>query len=82
MKNLIAAAVVTAAALFAGTQTVEAGDPCVHCHYKTIVEYKCIQKPVVKCITKYDHCGKPYEVKVVDYVTVKIPVYKQIKVCH
>lgn len=84
MTKFISAAALTLALTFAGTQSVEAGHDhdCVKCYYKTVVEYKLVEKPVVKYITKYTDCGKPYQVKVIDYVTIKVPVTKRVKVCY
>ena len=52
------------------------------CHYKTITTYEYIQKPIYSYVTKYDHCGHPYQVKVLSYQTVQVPVQKLIKVCY
>lgn len=50
--------------------------------WKTITLYKTIQKPYVDYVTKYDHCGKPYQVEIVRYETVQIPYTKRVKVYY
>jgi len=83
MKNLLSAAALGLALVFGGmcATSAQAGHS-VHCHYKTVIVYKTVSKPVVRYITKFDHCGKPYRVKVIKYVHVRVPVKKLVKVCH
>jgi hypothetical protein len=52
------------------------------CHYKAIITYEYQTQPIVDWVTSYDHCGRPYEEKVVHYVTVKVPVRRLVKVCY
>ena len=51
-------------------------------YWKEVTVYETREVPEVRCITKYDHCGKPYEVKVVVYRTIRVPVVKRIKVAY
>ncbi len=53
-----------------------------NCYYKTVITYEYQTQPVVEWVTKYDHCGKPYQEKVVRHITVKVPVKHVVKVCH
>ncbi len=66
-----------------GTATqVSAGSYPSCCAYKTVMTYEYVKKPCAAYITKFDHCGKPYRVRVVTYRTVKIAVPKLVKVCY
>ena len=62
------------------------------CHYKTVTCYERVtcyetrQEAYTKCVTLYDHCGRPYEATRTCYrdvqvpVTKVVPVYKRVKV--
>lgn len=81
LKTLAIAA--TLATGLACTSTANAG----HCHapqcyYKTVITWQVIEEPCYDYVTKYDHCGRPYQVRVVTYKTVRIPVEKLVKVCY
>ena len=78
---ILAALMLTISFASFGTSTAEAGH-YPRCYYKTVTAYKIVKKPIVQYITKYDHCGKPYRVKIVTWKTVKIPYQKRIRVCH
>ena len=81
IKTVAVAAVVMGSMAFAtGAQASDCHQP--RCYWKTIVVYQSVQKPCVSYVTKYDHCGKPYSVRVVTYKTIQVPVEKQIKVCY
>ena len=85
LKKIACGMLVAGLATGVGTSEAYAGyygyEPPV-CHYKTVITYEYQTQPVVEWVTKYDHCGKPYEVKVVRYVSVKVPVKHIVKVCH
>jgi hypothetical protein len=51
-------------------------------YWKTVTVYIPVEKPVVKCITRYDHCGNPYQIEVVSTRTVNVAVTKQVKVYY
>ncbi len=51
------------------------------CQYKTVVTYKYEKVPYQKQVLKYKSCGTPYYVWQTFYKTVKVPVYKRVKVC-
>lgn len=71
----------TAFAMGSATQVSAGhGTPC--CTYKTVITYQYVRKACISYITKFDHCGKPYRVRVVTYRTVKIAVPKLVKVCY
>lgn len=83
LKNVVCGLLVAGAIGFVGTSTASATHyPPSYCHYKTVISYEYQTQPIVEWVTKYDHCDRPYEVKVVRYVTVKVPVKKLVKVCH
>jgi hypothetical protein len=75
-----------AAAMFVGFSGFSAGQASAcdvpRCYWKTVTVYVEEQVPYVRYVTKYDHCGKPYAAKVVDYRTVKVPVQTRVKVCY
>ena len=75
-----------AAALLVGltfSSTASAGDCYVpRCVYKPVTTWEIVQKPCVEYVTRYTHCGKPYQVEVVTYHAVKVPVTKLVKVCY
>ncbi|MFV0446031.1 MAG: hypothetical protein ACK5Q5_20840 [Planctomycetaceae bacterium] len=65
------------------TSTASAGNcHAPRCYYKTVITWQVIEEPCYDYVTKYDHCGQPYRVKVVTYKTVKVPVEKLVKVCY
>ncbi len=83
LKKVLCGMLVAGAIGFVGTSTASASHcspPC--CYYKTIITYEYETQPIVDWVTKYDHCGRAYEVKVVRYITVKVPVKRQVKVCY
>ena len=94
LRSLVAAGIVLGATALGSVQSAEAGgygyDNYGHGGYsyqpqytwKTITLYKTIQKPYVDYVTKYDHCGKPYQVEIVRYETVQIPYTKRVKVYY
>lgn len=82
LKKVVCGMLVAGAIGFVGTSTASATHYPPSCYYKTVIVWEHQTQPVVDWVTKYDHCGKPYEVKVVRYVTVKVPVKKLVKVCY
>ena len=55
-------------------------DDCHYPIYKTIIVYKYKSVPYRKKLIRYDHCGEPYVVWKTYWRTVKIPVYKKIRI--
>ena len=81
LQSLVAGLVVTAS--LALTSTASAGScHAPRCHYKTVITWQYIEEPCYDYVTQYDHCGRPYQVEVVTYKTVKVPVEKLVKVCY
>ncbi|MCA9082034.1 MAG: hypothetical protein KDA58_15840 [Planctomycetaceae bacterium] len=88
MRHLFNYKPVLAAALVLGgmslaSANVEASD-ChqPRCYWKTVTVIECVERPVVKYVTKYDHCGKPYLDKVIVMKTMHVPVQKRVWVCE
>src|SRR5262249_40468162 len=50
----------------------------VETRYKTVTDYKIERQAYTVCVTEYDHCGKPYEVKKTCYRDVKVPCTRQV----
>ena len=63
------------------TGAATAGDYCppkykyVTC-YETVTCWEVRKEAYTKCVTKYDHCGKPYQATVTCYRDVKVPVIR------
>lgn len=72
---------VVAASLLAGSASVGTDGDCTPCYYKKVVCYENQKVPYTVCVTRYDHCGRPYQVEVVRYRTVTVRVVKLVKVC-
>jgi hypothetical protein len=77
----IAAAVL--GTVIAASSIASAGDyscpvppPCGH--YQTILVTKCVEVPFTRCVTVYDHCGRPYQVERVGVKTVEVTVKKRV----
>jgi hypothetical protein len=76
VKSLLAGSFVCGSVSFAWA------DHCVPCHYKPVVCYEAREVPYTVCVTRYDHCGRPYHVEVTRYRTVTVRVTKLVKVCY
>lgn len=50
--------------------------------WKTITTYETVKKQYIDYVTKYDHCGHPYQVEVVRYEYVQVPVTRQVRVAY
>lgn len=48
--------------------------------YKTVIDYKTETVEVVKYVTLYDHCDRPYRVKQVYCKEIEVPVKKVVPV--
>ncbi|MEZ6056948.1 MAG: hypothetical protein R3C01_09600 [Planctomycetaceae bacterium] len=81
-RNLFVAALVTGTMAFASGTASASGCHAPRCYWKTVTVYVSVEKPCVHYITKYTSCGRPYQVQVVTYKTVQVPVQKQVKVCY
>jgi hypothetical protein len=55
-------------------------DHCPTYTYKWVVTYEARLQPYQACVTKYDHCGKPYHVYVTRYRVLQVPVKKLVRV--
>lgn len=82
LKKVCCGTLVAGAIAFVGAPTASASHCPPNCYYKTIITYEYETQPIVEWITKYDHCDRPYQVKVVNYVTVRVPVKRLVKVCY
>lgn len=86
MRRLISRKSLLAVALLLGACGFSAGTASAcdtpRCYWKTVTVYVEEQVPYTRYVTKYDHCGKPYRVAVIDYRTVRVPVQQRVKVCY
>ncbi len=82
--NLKSAALATLLAAGLSFANTASASDCYapRCFYKTITTWEIVEKPYIDYVTKYDHCGQPYLVKVVSYETIRVPVTKLVKVCY
>lgn len=48
--------------------------------YETVTCYETRQECYEVCVTRYDHCGKPYHAYVTKHRDVQVPVTKQVAV--
>jgi hypothetical protein len=88
VKRLIVAGVVALTLGGAATTTAHASEP--YCppgyvlkkvvSYQTVVAYETRVESYTVCVTKYDHCYKPYHVYEKRYRDVQVPVKKQVAV--
>ncbi|MCA9056073.1 MAG: hypothetical protein KDA75_19710 [Planctomycetaceae bacterium] len=81
LRSILAAAAL-AAGLAVTTSASAGGCHTPRCYYKTVITWKIVEEPCYDYVTRYDHCGKPYQDVVVTYKTVKVPVEKLVKVCY
>lgn len=82
LKKVLCGMLVAGAIGSVGTSNASATHYPPSCYYKTVITYEYEKQPIVEWVTKYDHCGRAYEVKVVRYITVKVPVKHLVKVCN
>lgn len=75
----IAIAVVLAVATLSLTPSIgQAG----HCHsprLRTVVTWQVQQRPVTVYRTRFGHCGRPYRVKQVVYLSVRVPALRVVQ---
>lgn len=85
IRRLFAAAVVIGGLSLVSSTAQACGSPRSvqpRCYWKTVTEYVSVEQPCVYYVTKYDHCGRSYRVKVVTYKTVRVPVQTRVRVCY
>jgi hypothetical protein len=85
VRSLSRRAVLAVAVLAVGLARAEASDYCPpRCAYKTVTYYKCLvvleerTEAYTKYVTRYDHCGCPYQAAVTCYRKVQVPVKKYV----
>ncbi len=88
LKTLVAAIALSVGGLGLA-QTAAAGgyqdsyhDGYQDCYMKRVVSYEFRRIPYYDYLTQYDDCGHPYEVKVLRYRMIEVPVIRFVKVCH
>ncbi|MCA9030590.1 MAG: hypothetical protein KDA66_07270 [Planctomycetaceae bacterium] len=82
IQNALATALVLGTLAFASGNASASNCHSTRCYWKTVTVYETVLEPCVHYVTRHDHCGKPYQVKVVSYKSVQVPVQKRIKVCY
>jgi hypothetical protein len=81
LKSLAFAAVIATGLAFNATANA-GGCHTPRCYYKTVITWQIIEEPFYDYVTKYDHCGRAYQARILSYRTVKVPVEKLVKVCY
>ena len=85
MKKALVLAVLTGVFAVSGISSVSAShgyQPQQHYRYQQVITYQLQKKYRTHYITRYVHCGKPYQVKTVRCYTIKVPVTRWVKVCY
>ncbi|HCS50433.1 hypothetical protein [uncultured Rubinisphaera sp.] len=77
-KLILAAMLVTVVGI--GSVNNAQAEAC--CYWKTVTVYVAVTKSYTYYVTRYDHCGHPYEIARTGYKTVNVPVLKKVKVCY
>ena len=49
-------------------------------YWKTVIAYEYVQKPCTAWVTRYDHCGRPYQTQITTYQTVRVAVERRVRV--
>lgn len=70
---------VLAVALLAGLSFTAGAAKACNYYYKNVTTYVTVQRPVAYYITRFDDCGHAYQVRVVDYQPVRVPVTTLVK---
>src|SRR5262245_58027240 len=86
LRGMAVAGVLGLSALAFGGTAAQACDKAPQQEYTWVTTYECVTtweikcEPYTKTVTKYDHCGKPYQVAETYYREVKVPVVKKVAV--
>jgi len=85
MMSLIRVRSLLVAGLVAGCLTLSGNANATDCHtpkyiVKTVTVYVDVEQSYTAHVTRYDHCGTPYQVRVTRHKTVSVPVVKQVRV--
>jgi hypothetical protein len=79
-RSLICAAVLAVAALGAIGTAAHASDCPPAYRYEWVLCYEYRQVPYEACETRYDHCGRAYQVNVTRYRSEQVPVWRRVAV--
>lgn len=97
LKSVLTCGLVLGALAFASTDSAQAGgyggygqsgygyggyNYQPQYYWKTITTYESVRKEYIDYVTKYDHCGHPYQVQVVRYEYIQVPVTSRVKVYY
>jgi hypothetical protein len=82
IRTLVCTAALAVTGLGLGTSGVQASDcNCAPTYrYEWVQCYETRQVAYTVCETRYDHCGRPYQVEVTRYRTERVPVWRQVRV--
>jgi hypothetical protein len=79
LRRLVAPVLLAAGFTFGSTGTAEA---CHGYYYRTVTNYVTVERPVAYWVTLYDDYGDAYQVRQVNYRTVRVPYTRQVKVYY
>jgi hypothetical protein len=80
LRSLVLGAALAVAGLGLAGTTAQASDYCPSYRYEWVVCYEFRQVCYTVCETRYDHCGRAYQVDVTRYRTERVPVRRQVRV--
>jgi hypothetical protein len=79
-RSLACATMLTVASLGLSAVPAAASDGCQNYRYEWVLCYENRQVAYTACETRYDHCGRPYQVEVTRYRTERVPVWRRVAV--
>jgi hypothetical protein len=80
LHSFLCAAALTVTGLALTETSVNASDCYPTYRYERVLCYETRQVAYTVCETRYDHCGRPYQVEVTRYRTEQVPVWRQVRV--
>jgi len=85
LRQIVATSLLGITAGFGGSAPARAGNCGGYCqptyHYTYVTVYVPKTVSYTSYITRYDHCGRPYQVAKTCYKTIQVPVQKRVLVC-
>ncbi len=80
LRSLLCAAALTVTGFGLTGTSVNASDCYPTYRYEWVLCHETRQVAYAVCETRYDHCGRPYQVEVTRYRTAQVPVWRQVRV--
>jgi hypothetical protein len=80
LRSLVCVAALTVAGLGMAGSSIQAGDCAPAYRYEWTLCHEVRQVPYTVYETRYDHCGKAYQVRATRYRTEQVPVWRYLRV--